>query len=208
MLERFHSATSTGRCQFRFDWGSVLYCKLMNTERASQYCYQCRQAVFGNTPASRQVPGENQMDKRAQLNLELLEASKAQNATNITAHKQQTARIKGAVGRRLTLQKASPQTPLPKIPLDFLAIGDSWFEYPLNGNGPSFGNTAIVAQSQLGSMGTPPSPNPESSTPRAGNDCYAVLREPGNIDFFTAGSATMAESTNAFTRCHSCICRG
>ncbi len=96
------------------------------------------------------------MDKRAQLNLELLEASKAQNATNITTHQQQTARIKGAVGRRLTLQQASPQTPLPKIPLDFLAIGDSWFEYPLNGNGPSFANTAIVAQSQLGSMGTPP----------------------------------------------------
>jgi hypothetical protein len=40
--------------------------------------------------------------------------------------------------------------------LDFLAIGDSWFEYPLSGNGPSFENTAIVAQAQLGSMGNPP----------------------------------------------------
>src|SRR5208282_2967523 len=35
MLERFHSATSIGRCQFRFDWGSVLYCKLMHTETFS-----------------------------------------------------------------------------------------------------------------------------------------------------------------------------
>ena len=96
------------------------------------------------------------MDKRAQLNLELLEASKAQNATDITTHKQQTARIKNAIGRRLALQRAIPHTPVPKVPLDFLAIGDSWFEYPLNGNGPSFGNTAIVAQSQLASIGTPP----------------------------------------------------
>src|SRR5208282_1487719 len=31
MLGRFHSATSTGRCQFRFDWGSVLYCIHMTT---------------------------------------------------------------------------------------------------------------------------------------------------------------------------------
>jgi hypothetical protein len=37
-------------------------------------------------------------------------------------------------------------------PLDFLAIGDSWFDYPLNGNAPSFGSTAIIAQlTQVGS---------------------------------------------------------
>jgi predicted transcriptional regulator len=35
MLERFHSATSTERCQFGFDWGSVLYCKPLNTETFS-----------------------------------------------------------------------------------------------------------------------------------------------------------------------------
>jgi hypothetical protein len=42
--------------------------------------------------------------------------------------------------------------------LDFLAIGDSWFEYPLDDNGvfwPGY-NAAIVAQGQLQSMGNPP----------------------------------------------------
>jgi hypothetical protein len=96
------------------------------------------------------------MDKRTQLNIELLEASKAENAANITAHKQQTTRFRNALGRRLMTRQAAPHTPVPKVPLDFLAIGDSWFEYPLNGNGPSLGNTAIVAPSQLGSMGSPP----------------------------------------------------
>jgi hypothetical protein len=96
------------------------------------------------------------MDTRAQLYTQLLEASKAQNAENINKHKIQSTRVKGSIGRRKTLQATAPQTPIPKIPLDFLAIGDSWFEYPLNGNDLSFGNTAIVAQTQLGSMGNPP----------------------------------------------------
>jgi hypothetical protein len=44
---------------------------------------------------------------------------------------------------------------LQKQPLDFLAIGDSWFLYPLNGSYP-LQNTAIVGASQLGAMGNPP----------------------------------------------------
>jgi len=96
------------------------------------------------------------VDKRTQLYVELLEASKAQIAANRDIHKLQSKRITNAAGRRKTLKAARPQTPLPKVPLDFLAIGDSWFEYPLDGNGPSFDNTAIVAKTQLGSMGSPP----------------------------------------------------
>ncbi len=40
--------------------------------------------------------------------------------------------------------------------LNIHAIGDSWFEYPLDGNVPiPFFNSAIVADSQLGAKGTP-----------------------------------------------------
>ena len=38
--------------------------------------------------------------------------------------------------------------------MDFLAIGDSWFDYPLDGNDPSLSNTAIAAQ--LTQIGNPP----------------------------------------------------
>jgi hypothetical protein len=97
------------------------------------------------------------MDKRTQLYLELQEASKAANEANIQAHKVKTARIRNAHSLRTTLQVARPDTPVPKVPLDFLAIGDSWFEYPLVGNGPvPAENQAIVAPSQLQSMGDPP----------------------------------------------------
>lgn len=91
------------------------------------------------------------MDDRTALYTELLERSKAEIANNIKTHKLRTARIRKALVRREGLKVAPP-----KVPLDFLAIGDSWFEYPLDGNGPSFGNTAIVAQTHLGAIGDPP----------------------------------------------------
>jgi hypothetical protein len=96
------------------------------------------------------------MDKRTQLYIELQDASKAQNRANVEAHKLQTVRIRKAIRQRESLRRTRPKTAIPNVPLDFLAIGDSWFEYPLNGNGPSFENTAIVADAQLGSMGSPP----------------------------------------------------
>lgn len=96
------------------------------------------------------------MDKRTRLYTELLETSKNEIKSNIINHKLKTSRVRTAVGRRKRLQAASPETGVPTVPLDFLAIDDSWFEYPLDGNGPSFENTAIVAQAQLGSMGNPP----------------------------------------------------
>ena len=93
------------------------------------------------------------MDKRTRLYAELQDASKAEREADIGAHRVQSIGIKSALAR---LQK-NKSAKMPKVPLDFLAIGNSWFEYPLDGNGPSWvGNTAIVAQTQLGSMGNPP----------------------------------------------------
>ena len=48
------------------------------------------------------------------------------------------------------------EPPSQRFRLTFLAIGDSWFEYPLYNEVVSFQNNAIVAPSQLGSMGSPP----------------------------------------------------
>lgn len=58
----------------------------------------------------------------------------------------------GSNGARLRAQTNKAAT---QQPLDFLVIGDSWFDYPLNGNAPSFGSTAIIAQ--LTQLGSPPS---------------------------------------------------
>jgi hypothetical protein len=96
------------------------------------------------------------MDTRTQLYMQLLEAVEAENAARVITHKDENNRIKSGIEHRRALKK-----PLPKVPLDFLAIGDSWFEYPLNGNDLPFPpvppqNFAIVAASQLGSMGSPP----------------------------------------------------
>jgi hypothetical protein len=91
------------------------------------------------------------MKTKSALYAELLEASKAHIAANISAHKLRTSRIKkGHQGRR-SLNQA-----LADLPLDVFAIGDSWFEYPLYNNGPWLEETGIVAQVQLGSMGNPP----------------------------------------------------
>jgi hypothetical protein len=96
------------------------------------------------------------MNKRAQLYYDLLEQSKSQNAENIISHKRRTANIRASLARRRAPSKH--RRALPKVPLDFLAIGDSWFDYPLYDNGPILEQTSIVAPVQLGVMG---SPNPQ-----------------------------------------------
>jgi hypothetical protein len=96
------------------------------------------------------------VNKRTRLYNELLESSKQQRENNIAEHKRGTSRLKHAIRRRKELQVIRKETPVPKTPLDCLAIGDSWFEYPLYNEVLSFQNNAIVAQSQLGSMGSPP----------------------------------------------------
>jgi hypothetical protein len=96
------------------------------------------------------------MDRRTQLYTQLQDTSKEQRDANIAEHKLRTRRIKTALSRRKSLFDMNKLTPVPQVPLDFLSIGDSWFEYPLYNEILSFQNNAIVAQSQLGSIGNPP----------------------------------------------------
>jgi hypothetical protein len=70
------------------------------------------------------------MDRRTQLYSQLQDASMQNRDANIAAHKLRTGRIKRSASRLKTFQQAKKQTTLPKVALDFLAIGDSWFEYP------------------------------------------------------------------------------
>jgi hypothetical protein len=113
-------------------------------------CYRLRIA-----PAAKRQGG---IDEQApQLYSQLQDASKQKRDANIAAHKLRTGRVRHSVNRRKTLQQTNKQTPVPTVALDFLAIGDSWFEYPLYNEIPTpFQNNAIVAQSQLGSLGNPP----------------------------------------------------
>jgi hypothetical protein len=63
------------------------------------------------------------------------------------------------VDRIKTEIKRKTRPDLESMPqLDLLAIGDSWFEYPLNDAGlwVPFWNAAIVGRTQLQSMGNPP----------------------------------------------------
>src|SRR6516164_2447909 len=128
------------------------------------------------------------MDKRTRLYTQLLDSSKQQREANIADHKLRTSRMKHALRRRRELQATRKETPVPKIPLDFLAIGDSWFEYPLYNEIISFQNNAIVAPSQLGSMGNPPPKILNPGAARPSNDSHAVLGKSGPNDYSPAGS--------------------
>jgi hypothetical protein len=88
------------------------------------------------------------MDDRALLAIQQREAVEAELAKRTLAHRRRVDRLKHGAGLRAQAQKAAAQR------LDFLAIGDSWFEYPLDGNNPSLVSTAVVAQ--LTQLGNPP----------------------------------------------------
>jgi hypothetical protein len=96
------------------------------------------------------------MDKRTRLYTRLLESSKQQRKLNISEHKLRTKGVRSGFRRRHDRLKTHKETRIPSIPLDFLAVGDSWFEYPLYNEVISFQNNGIVARSQLCSMGNPP----------------------------------------------------
>jgi hypothetical protein len=96
------------------------------------------------------------VDKRSRLNAQLEEFSKKQRELNVAEHRLRTQGIKAGFKRRDERRKSQKDTVVPAIPLDFLAIGDSWFEYPLHNEVVSFQNNAIAANSQLGAMGNPP----------------------------------------------------
>jgi hypothetical protein len=85
------------------------------------------------------------MDERLDLNLQQREAVEAEMARRAVAHRRRVSRLKHGARMRAESNKSAA------LPLDFLAVGDSWFDYPLNGNEPSFVNTAIIAQlTQIG----------------------------------------------------------
>jgi hypothetical protein len=89
------------------------------------------------------------VDDRLDLDIQQRDAVEAELARRALAHKRRVLRLKRGAQLRAAAKKASAGQVL-----DFLAIGDSWFDYPLNGNEPSFVNTAIVAQ--LTQLGSPP----------------------------------------------------
>jgi hypothetical protein len=93
------------------------------------------------------------MKTRAQLNYDLQQWSRQQRDANIVAHRAQNARI---LNGRVRRSRRKPRTASQQTPLDLLAIGDSWFEYPVYDNGPWPEETGIVAPVQLQSMGSPP----------------------------------------------------
>lgn len=97
------------------------------------------------------------MDNRIDLTVQQREAVEAELAKRTLAHKRRVGRIKRGVQLRAQRRAKAKK---PKVgqqqatQLDFLAVGDSWFDYPLDGNGPSLTNTAIAAQ--LAQIGNPP----------------------------------------------------
>lgn len=91
---------------------------------------------------------------RFELEKQLRDARNAEIDARIQAHMARVQRIRAGVSRR------SVGAPAPRqLPLDFLAIGDSWFEYPLTDDGLLTGfNQEIVGETgtQLQSIGNPP----------------------------------------------------
>ena len=86
---------------------------------------------------------------RHQLQMQLRNARRAEIAARVGAHNVKVQRIRAGNRRR--------STPRP-LPLDFLALGDSWFDYPLTDDGlltPA--NQGIVGEqgTQLQSIGNP-----------------------------------------------------
>jgi hypothetical protein len=91
------------------------------------------------------------MNDIVELQAQLREAINEEIESRIEAHRLSVSRINDGIERRKAHGLA------PRLPqLDFLAIGDSWFDYPLNDYGVLWPNQDIVAKPQLQSMGSPP----------------------------------------------------
>jgi hypothetical protein len=86
---------------------------------------------------------------RSQLETQLREARRAEIATRLSRHDDNVRRMTS--GNRRQAGR--------KLPLDFLAIGDSWFDYPLTNDGlltPINQGIVGVQGFQLQSIGNPP----------------------------------------------------
>jgi hypothetical protein len=77
------------------------------------------------------------------LRQQLQDSIAADIAARATAHQSRIAALKSGAA---TVMAAG--APAAAAPLVMLAQGDSWFDYPLYGNGPLPGNTDIIAQLQ------------------------------------------------------------
>jgi hypothetical protein len=96
-----------------------------------------RVAKVLGTPLSRVGP------KPARLQAELRDSIEHDIAGRIHTHQREVVRLRAAMAAR-------PQAPAP---LMILSHGDSWFNYPLTGNGLPIGDTDIIAH--LRNMGNP-----------------------------------------------------
>ncbi len=143
------------------------------------------------------------MKTKSQIYTDLLDASKSQRTNNIEIHRLRTDRIMKGYSIRHGLNK-----PVPNLPLDFLAIGDfSWFEYPLYNNGPLLEQTAIIAQTQLGSVGNPPPRYSKSVAARPSNDSNVVLGKPKYVDITTKRSDQWLNQDTKLPDATPCVCR-
>jgi hypothetical protein len=91
--------------------------------------------------------GRKLMRESVELRRQLRDSINAEIAQRVSAHQAKMARL--MTGRANVLAAGAP---VPTPPLALLAVGDSWFDYPLDGNDISFENTDIIAQLQA--MGT------------------------------------------------------
>jgi hypothetical protein len=82
----------------------------------------------------------NSVDAREQLR----DAINSEIEDRVRAHQNRMARLKAA-----KQNLAAAAAPAPAQPLALLAHGDSWFDYPLTGNGLPFASTDIIAQLKL-----------------------------------------------------------
>jgi hypothetical protein len=86
------------------------------------------------------------MRKSVELSMEMHDAIKDEVSKRISTHQVSMRRMQA--GQTILSAGGVPQP----SPLVLLALGDSWFDYPLAGNSISFGSTDIIAQ--LTSLGT------------------------------------------------------
>ena len=74
------------------------------------------------------------MDDRFDLVLQQREATEAELDRRTLAHRRRVARLRSGTELRLAARggKGKKAAAAATRPLDFLALGDSWFEYPLD----------------------------------------------------------------------------
>lgn len=104
----------------------------------------------GTTPGRRRFlsTGDRNVNHQIILQDQLRKKIEQEMRERVAAHKVNVARLEAA---RSSARNFSVS--LGNRPLVLLAHGDSWFDYPLSGNGPSLGDTDVIAQlRRIGAM--------------------------------------------------------